>query len=54
MAATRKGWPLFPMFFGLIGVMFVGILLFVYHKVQQNLPVMLDDKGQVVQAPARQ
>jgi len=47
MAANRKGWAFFPVFFWTIGVMFVGILLFVYHKVDQAHPVMLDEKGQI-------
>jgi hypothetical protein len=48
MVATRKGGAFFPVFFGMIGVLFIGILLFVYRKTVQAHPVMLDEKGRVV------
>jgi len=47
MAAEKKGWAFFPVFFGMIGLLFIGILLFVYHMVDQARPVMLDEKGQI-------
>jgi hypothetical protein len=48
MAAQKRNGTFFPVFFGLIGVVFLGILLFVYRKVEQNRPVMLDEKGQII------
>ena len=47
MTANRRGSTFFPVFFGLISALFLGILLFVYHKVDQAHPVMLDEKGQI-------
>ena len=47
MAADKKGWAFFPVFFGMIGLLFIGILLFVYSRVEQARIVMLDEKGQI-------
>ena len=48
MAAAKKGGAFFPVFFGMIGMLFIGILLFVYRKVDQNRPVLLDEHGRIV------
>jgi hypothetical protein len=53
MAAAKKGGAFFPVFFGMVGILFIGILLFVYRAVAHNRPVLLDEHGRAVDA-ARQ
>lgn len=47
MNAKPRHARFFPVLFGLIGVLFLGILLFVYRKANQADPVMLDEQGRV-------
>lgn len=45
MTTRKQGWATYPVFFWCIGVLFVGVLLFVYSKVRTAQIVMLDEKG---------
>lgn len=47
MEAKPRNSRFFPIFFGLVGVLFVAILAFVYRKASQANPVMLDESGHV-------
>jgi hypothetical protein len=49
MSAGKPGGAFFPVFFGMVGALFLGILLFVYRKVEQNRPVLLDERGRSVE-----
>lgn len=46
MNPTPKGRPLFPLFFLGVGVLFVGILVYVYLVARKVNPEMLNEKGQ--------
>jgi hypothetical protein len=50
MSARKQGWATYPVFFWCIGMVFVGVLLFVYSKVRTAQIVMLDEKGQIPDA----
>jgi len=50
MTTRKQGWATYPIFFYCIGVVFVGLLLFVYSKVRTAQIVMLDEKGHVAGA----
>lgn len=45
MADPRRAAAFFPVLFGLIGVLFIAILVVVFHFSQKANPVMLDDQG---------
>jgi hypothetical protein len=45
--ASKKGGALFPALFFLIGILFVGILGYVYRLTSRVEIVMLDEKGKV-------
>lgn len=47
MTAKPRSARFFPMLFGLIGLIFIGILLFVYRVSSRANPVMLDEQGRV-------
>ncbi len=47
MAKTQPGGRFFPVFFLLIGALFLGILGFTYYQTSRANPVMLDEKGQI-------
>jgi hypothetical protein len=45
MAETKKGGGPFLTLFGLIGALFITILLVAYYYAKKANPVMLDDQG---------
>ena len=45
MDTPKKNAAFFPVFFWLIGLLFVGILIYAYRGTQQANPVMLDEQG---------
>jgi len=45
-----KGGSAFPLFFLAIGLLFVGILVYVYLGARKANPELLDEKGRRVQA----
>lgn len=44
---AKKSSGYFPYFLGGIMLLFIGIMVFVYHGSKQANPVILDEKGQV-------
>ncbi len=45
---ARRGRALFfPIFFGLIIALFVGIMLYTWHEAKAANPVILDERGNV-------
>lgn len=44
--ASRKDSLFFPTFLGLVMLLFIGILIYVYNGAKQAAPVMLDERGQ--------
>jgi len=51
MARGKPGGAFFPVLFGLVGLMFIGILVGAYILTQRAHPVLLDGEGQVQKAP---
>jgi hypothetical protein len=50
MSAKKQGAEFFPVMFGLISLLFIGILIYVYRGARQANPVMLDEQGRPKQA----
>lgn len=46
MTESRKRAAFFPVMFGLIGVLFIGILVVCYRLTVKANPIMLDEHGQ--------
>ena len=42
---SRKGVAFFPVFLGLIMVLFIGIMIYVYRGATEANPVILDEHG---------
>jgi hypothetical protein len=47
MSNPKKNGVFFQIFFGLIFLLFIGLLIYVWHGTWQANPVILDEKGQV-------
>ncbi len=45
MTHEKKGAAFFPVLFGLISLLFIGILIYAYRGARQANPVMLDEQG---------
>ena len=43
----RKSSSFFPVFFGLIMLLFCGILVFAYYSSKRANPIMLDEQGHI-------
>jgi len=50
MTTKKQGAAFFPVLFGLISLVFIGILIYVYRSARQANPVMLDEQGRPKQA----
>ena len=50
MTIEKRGAAFFPVLFGLISLLFLGILIYAYRGARQANPVMLDEHGQPSQA----
>jgi hypothetical protein len=50
MTAKAKSGVVYPLFFLAIGVLFVGLLVYVYLISRRVNPEMLNEKGQRIQA----
>jgi hypothetical protein len=50
MSETKKGAAQFPILFGLIGLLFIAILVFVFRVSRKANPVMLDEQGRPAHA----
>ncbi|MBL0209355.1 MAG: hypothetical protein IPQ13_00335 [Holophagaceae bacterium] len=50
MTTKKQGAALFPLLFGLISLLFIGIMIYVYRGSRQADPVMLDEQGRPKQA----
>jgi hypothetical protein len=50
MTTKTKGAAFFPVLFGLISLLFIGILIYAYIGARRANPVMLDEHGQAKQA----
>jgi hypothetical protein len=50
MNETKKGAAHFPILFGLISLLFLVIMVFVYRASRQANPVMLDEQGRPAHA----
>jgi hypothetical protein len=46
MSNPKKSGAFYQIFFGLIFLLFIGLLLYVWHGTRQANPVILDEKGQ--------
>lgn len=46
MSQVKNRLPFFPVMFGLMGVIFIGILIVVYRVSVKANPIMLDEHGQ--------
>lgn len=53
MRINRKGVAFFPIFFGAIMMLFLGILIYVYRGSRAANPVILDERGQPRDTAAR-
>lgn len=51
MHASKRGGRFFLVMFGLIGLLFIGIMAVVYQVSRKANPVMLDDQGRPKQTP---
>jgi hypothetical protein len=47
MVTYKKRGGFYPIFLGLIFLLFIGILVYVWYGAKQAAPVILDEKGQV-------
>lgn len=45
MKTNKKGGWIYPAFFGCIVLLFIGIMVYVYHESKLANPVILDEKG---------
>lgn len=45
MPDRKRGAAFFPVLFGFISLLFIGILAVAYHYSKKANPVMLDDQG---------
>jgi len=50
MVDAKKGGRPYLIFFGMICLVFIGLLLFVYNTTRKSPPVMLDTQGRVVES----
>lgn len=50
MSDPKKGAAFFPVLFGLIGALFITILVFAWRVSRQANPVMLDEHGKPTNA----
>ncbi len=50
MSETKKGAAQFPILFGVISLLFIVIMVFVYRASRQANPVMLDEQGRPARA----
>ena len=50
MTTKKQGAAFFPILFGFISLLFIGILIYAYIGARQANPVMLDEHGRPKQA----
>jgi hypothetical protein len=50
MSETKRGGGAYLTMFGVIGVLFITILVVAYHYANKANPVMLDEHGRVPQS----